>query len=364
MKKKIALVISGFGPGGAEKVILLLANSLIKDYQILLISLYKTESFYEISKEIEIVYLQKKYKASSNFFEALISNFSNVKKIVRILRANSVNLLISFAAAPNFLSVLSGKILNIPAIISVRKNPQVNKPNFIWQFIENITCKYCDVLVVQTPLVKNIFKKFILNEKIKIIPNPIDSKMKSLSIEYDSNKRENVILTIGRLDANKNQKLLIEAFANLKLGIWKLLIVGDGDLKDEYKKLTVKLGIADKVDFIGNVSNVWDYYNQAKIFAFTSNSEGFPNVLLEAMSFGLPCVSTDCPFGPSDIIANDENGYLIETNNMKQLQNRLSKLINNSVICNQLSQKAILSTQKFNTLTVKKLWEVEIQKLV
>ena len=364
MKKKIALVIYSLSPGGAEKVIVQLANSLTNDYRVLLIVLYKTETFYEVENEIEIVYLNKNYNPSSNLFQAFTSNFSYIRNIIRILRTNSVNLVISFTTVANFLSFLSCKIINIPIIISERKNPLVNKLNFIWQCLGKITSKYSDVLVVQTEMIKNVYKNFVLNEKIKVIPNPIDLKMKSFLIEYDYNERENVILTVGRLDANKNQILLINAFANLNLGNWKLIIVGDGVLRNEYIGLTASLGIADKVEFVGNVRNVWDYYNQAKIFAFTSNSEGFPNSLLEAMSFGLPCISTDCDSGPAEIIINDESGYLIEINNRTQLEDRLSQLINNQAICNKFSQNAISTTQKFNMFEVRKLWEVEIQKLL
>ena len=364
MKKKIALVISSLSPGGAEKVIVLLANSLTNDYRVLLIVLYKTETFYEVEKEIDIVHLNKDYSASSNLFQALISNFSYIRKIIDILKIKSVNLVISFTTVANFLSFVSCKIVNIPIIISERKNPLVNKLNFIWQCLGKIANKYSDVLVVQTEMIKNVYKDVVLIEKIKVIPNPIDLKMKSFLIEYDYNERENVILTVGRIDANKNQILLINAFANLNLGNWKLIIVGDGVLRDEYTRLTMSLGIADKVEFVGNVRNVWDYYNQAKIFAFTSNSEGFPNALLEAMSYGLPCISTDCDSGPAEIIINDESGYLIEINNMTQLEDRLSQLINSQATCVKFSQNAISATQQFNIFEVRKLWEVIIQKLL
>jgi GalNAc-alpha-(1->4)-GalNAc-alpha-(1->3)-diNAcBac-PP-undecaprenol alpha-1,4-N-acetyl-D-galactosaminyltransferase len=82
------------------------------------------------------------------------------------------------------------------------------------------------------------------------------------------------------------------------------------------------------------------------------------------MSFGLPCVSTDCPSGPSEIIINNENGYLIEVNNKELLENSLSKLINNPGICDQFSQNAIKYRQKFSLMEVKKLWEIQIQKLL
>ena len=252
--------------------------------------------------------------------------------------------------------------MSIPCIISERNNPEVYVPNTFWRILRNISYPFANGLIIQTDFNKKFYRKIIQQDKIIIIPNPIDENLYSLRKTY--NERQNVILTVGRIDSNKNQRLLIETFANLNTENWKLVIVGDGVLKEECKKLTVILGVEDKVDFVGTVQNVWDYYNQAKIFAFTSNSEGFPNALLEAMSFGLPCVSTDCPSGPSEIIINNENGYLIEVNNKRQLENSLSKLINSPEICDQFSQNAIKYTHKFSLMEIKKLWEIQIQKLL
>ncbi|MBS1737353.1 MAG: glycosyltransferase family 4 protein [Bacteroidetes bacterium] len=364
MKKNIALIIPSLAAGGAEKVIVLLANTLCVNYQIILIVLYKTETFYIIEKEVEVIYIKSKYTPSMGMFQALSSNVSYLVNIIRVLKTNSIDLVISFTTVTNFLSFISCKFLSIPIIISERKNPLLNKLNIYWQFLEKITNKYSDILVVQSEMIRNVYKKFVAKKKIEVIPNPVDIKMKSFLQDYNCSQRENIILTVGRLDANKNQKMLIEAFANLNVKDWRLVIVGDGILKEEYMILTKSLGIEHMVDFVGNVQNVWDYYNQAKIFAFTSNSEGFPNALLEAMSFGLPCVSTDCPSGPSEIILNNENGYLIEVGNIKQLEDRLSILMCNPDICYKFSENAIISTEKFSIAEVKKLWEAQIKKML
>ena len=235
-------------------------------------------------------------------------------------------------------------------------------PNIFWRILRNFCYPFTNGLIVQTDVIKGFYQKIIQESKIKIIPNPIDEII--LSVRKDYNERENVILTVGRLDANKNQRLLIEAFANLNVVNWKLVIVGDGILREEYIKLTSSLGISDKVDFVGNISNVSDYYNKAKIFVFTSQSEGFPNALLEAMSFGLPCISTDCPSGPSEIIKNNENGYLIEVNNRVQLEGQMTNLMNNQRLCLEFSAKALLSIDKYKLQEIYKHWEILILNLV
>lgn len=355
-KKKIAFLIPSLSAGGAERVVVTLANTFVDKFEVFVIVLNKTEIAYNIDKNITIIYLKEKYLPSSSLFEAIKSNIVYLRKIVKIVKNNQIDLLIGFTTTINILTVISSRLLKKPNLISERNNPEVYIPNTFWRILRNFWYPFTDGLVVQSQFIKEFYQKTIQEQKIKIIPNPINEIMLSARKEYG--ERENVILTVGRLDANKNQKLLIEAFANLNVGNWKLEIVGDGVLREEYKKLTISLGIEDKVNYVGNVNNVQDYYNKAKIFVFTSQSEGFPNALLEAMSFGLPCISTDCPFGPSEIIKNNENGYLIEVNNRKQLESRLTDLMNNPELCMNFSGKALQSTTKFKIDEISKQWEI------
>ena len=326
-----------------------------------MIVINKTESVYNIHKEVNIIYLKDKYTPSTSLIEAIKSNVIYVKKIIKIAKNNQIDILIGFTTSVNILTVISSILLNKPNLISERNNPEVYVPGTFWRVLRNILYPFTNGLIVQTELIKRFYQKSIQENKIKIIPNPIDEIILSNRSEYY--ERENIILTVGRLDTNKNQRLLIEAFANLNVGNWKLIIVGDGVLREVYEKLTASLSIADKVDFVGNVNNISDLYNKAKIFVFTSKSEGFPNALLEAMSFGLPCISTDCPSGPSEIITNDENGYLIEVNNRAQLEDRLSKLINNPQLCKEFRSKAITSIEKFKMEEIYKQWETLILNL-
>jgi GalNAc-alpha-(1->4)-GalNAc-alpha-(1->3)-diNAcBac-PP-undecaprenol alpha-1,4-N-acetyl-D-galactosaminyltransferase len=361
MKRKIAFIIPCLSYGGAERVIVLLANKFTSNFEVFLIVFYKTDMIYNVDEKVNIVYLQEKYTASHSFIDAIINNIVYLKKIIRIAKKNKIDALIGFTTSVNIITVISSFFLQTPTMISERNNPEVYIPNFFWKVLRNFSYSFTNGLVVQTDFIKRFYQKTIQADKIIVIPNPIDEYLISKRKFYGN--RLNIILTVGRLDENKNQRLLIEAFSNLNPDKWKLVVVGDGVLREVYRKLVKDLDVEQKVEFVGNVHNVWDYYNQAKIFAFTSNSEGFPNSLLEAMSFGLPCISTDCPSGPSEIIINDENGYLIEVNNMKQLEDRLFKLINNPAICDQFSQNAILTTEKFSMVEVKKLWDVQIQKL-
>lgn len=360
-KKRIGFLIPSLSPGGAERVIVSLANKFSCRYDVFLIVFYKSETVYSLNENVVLIFLEQEYTPSISFFSAIKNNTRYLKKIIKIVKNYHINLLVGFTTNVNILTVIASIWLRIPNIISERNNPEVYIPNALWKFLRNLLYPFTNLLIVQTEFIKEFYKRIISENKIEIVSNPLNESSLSLRKEYCN--RENVILTVGRLDANKNQKLLIEAFANLKLKNWRLVLAGDGILREEYQKITDSLRIANQVDFVGNVSSVWEYYNEAKIFVFTSQSEGFPNALLEAMSFGLPCISTDCPSGPSEIIKNNENGFLIEMNNIEQLENRLISLINSPKLRSQFSVNALSSVERYRMDVIYLQWESLMIKL-
>jgi GalNAc-alpha-(1->4)-GalNAc-alpha-(1->3)-diNAcBac-PP-undecaprenol alpha-1,4-N-acetyl-D-galactosaminyltransferase len=175
--------------------------------------------------------------------------------------------------------------------------------------------------VVQSEEISNYFKPFIDLRKISIIPNPIKI------VDSNKNNKQKIILTVGRIDANKNQEQIIRSFSKVKQEGWKLIICGDGPLFSKLKDLVKALNLNDTVEFKGIVKNIEKQYERASIFAFSSLSEGFPNVLLEAMNYGCACISTDCPTGPSILLKNYVNGFLIPLADKISYTNHLQQLI-------------------------------------
>lgn len=140
-------------------------------------------------------------------------------------------------------------------------------------------------------------------------------------------------MTVGRLIESKHHDRLIKIFKDASLPGWKLVIVGGNALKQKgsasLNKLIKELGMEDKVELKGAVSDVEPYYNKSKIFALTSSSEGFPNVIGEAMSAGLPVIAYDCVAGPSDLIDEENTGFLIPLFNDKKYMEKMKLLVNN-----------------------------------
>lgn len=344
----VTFLISSLNPGGAERVVSLLANQISKKKDVIVITLSGDTPFYKLNDSIKIIQLGSSQTTST--FGAIYSNLILILKLLRLLKKLKTKHLICFMTTSNVLGVISGKLLtNIKVTISERRNPLTHDVG-VWDNLRKKVYNFADKLVVQSEEIKNYYNDFIDETKIKIVPNPIKiyGSIKA--------KKENIILTVGRIDSNKNQQQIIRSFFRLNKEGWKLIICGDGPLLNELIELSKKLGISDRVEFTGVVKNIDDYYKRASIFAFSSLSEGFPNVLLEAMNYGCACISTDCPTGPSLLIKNNFNGFLIPLGDKSSYTNHFQKLIDDEKTRNFFVGNSIKSLENYSLNKVAEQW--------
>ena len=171
---------------------------------------------------------------------------------------------------------------------------------------------------------------------------------------------------MGRLISSKGFDLLIRSFhiaARDKPG-WVLLILGDGDDRGRLEKITKDLGIEDKVFLPGRVKNTQDYLKNSKIFVLSSRHEGFPNALIEAMSLGMPVISTDCPFGPSEIIHDGVDGMLVPKENVTELARAMENLMDNEALRIRIGGKAGETSGRFTLDVIMDQWETLISQVI
>lgn len=361
-KKKISFVIGALTAGGAERVVSTLSNKLLENYEVHIIALTKSTPFYKLDNSIKLFYCREQFQPSSNIYHAVKANFLLYKTISNYLKKEKINLVIGFITSANILAILASRKNKIPCIISERNYPKKSNTQLQWRTLRKLLYKKADFLVVQTDKIKEQFEPIMASNKIVILKNPIAPE---LSQARDANfEKENIILNIGRLTNQKAQDLLIKAFANVDNTNWKLLIVGKGEKEKEYKQLIKSLKLDDKVSLLGQTKDIAHFYNKSKIFAFTSLFEGSPNALIEAMHFGLPCVSTDCPTGPSELIKDGHSGYLIPIGDQKLLEQRLSKLISDEGVRKKFGSNAIKSVQSFEVEPVTLKWTHLFEKLL
>jgi len=364
-RKTIGFTIHSLNAGGSERVVTALANELIKHYNVKIITLEQCNSFYELNSNIDLLSCNFNIAKKRNKIGAIKDHLTIVKKISTIVKKESIDLIIGFTTSINVFTILAAKLNNIPVIISERNNPIADSPNTYWRALRNISYKYANYLVVQTSPNKEFFTKIVASKKIVIIKNPVATAVTSKRILAQKNTENKIILTVGRLDANKSQDLLLKAFSNISnQNDWQVQLVGDGHKMKEYKTIAKDLKIDDRTFFEGNVSNIHDYYNNASIFVFTSKSEGYPNALAEALYFGVPSISTNCPHGPADLIEHNTNGILIEVDNQQMLETQLQKLMTDEQTRFKLSENSKTASKKLEIGLITSSWVKYLDELL
>ncbi len=150
-------------------------------------------------------------------------------------------------------------------------------------------------------------------------------------LEGDYEPLENVknIATFGRLSKQKNHQLIIKAFSQIsnKYPDVCMKIYGEGEEEKNIRELIVQFGLVNRVRLMGNTKNVKEKMLETDIFVLSSNYEGLPNALIEAMAVGIPCISTECPTGPRDLIKNEVNGLLVPCNDTSAMASAMERLL-------------------------------------
>ena len=240
--------------------------------------------------------------------------------------------------------------IKIPVFISDRCSPDLSLGK-----VHNLLRKYfyprAAGVIVQTRSARETYKQLFPKARLKVIGNPIRKISSEIGLE-----RENIVLSVGMLIRSKHFDTLIKIFAEINMPDWKLMIVGEDALK-QFNKINLKalvneLNFNDKVIFTGLSSDVDTLYLKSKIFAFTSSSEGFPNVIGEAMSAGLPVVAFDCLAGPSEMINDGKDGFLVTLFDVEQFKSKLSKLMDDKLLQERIGDEARKSIKRFSIETI------------
>lgn len=353
------------GKGGAERVINLLTNELIKENDVQIITHINSNISYKFNENIII-------KSLSNTRNTIIRKLERIS-IMKLLKLKKMildfkpDIIISFLPEPSFrilaLKKYSKKIKDIPIVVSVRNDPKKEYNNKIYNFIMKKLYPYANDLILQTA---DAQKYFIDNLNISgtVIPNPVSSEF--LIKRYEG-IREKRIVAVGRLNPQKNYPLLIDAFEEVhkKHDDYILEIYGQGYLEDTIRNIINKKNLNSCIKLMGQVDNVRDAIYKATAYVLSSNYEGMPNALLEAACLGVPCISTDCPCGgPKEILNNGEMGYLVPINNSIKLAYGICNIIENNNYSNRISKMASENSYNYKKDTVINQWKLIINSII
>ena len=355
---KIMLYISNLQKGGAERVISILANKMSNKNDVIIVNTYKNVPKYNIDNKIKLINLVESINKN-----VIIKNIKILKRFNNIVRKENPDIIISFLPEPNYRACLVRPFLRKKLIISVRNDPKVEYNNLIKKIIVKKLYSYADGIVFQTADAMKFFPNKI-RKKSTIIANPINDEFFKGD---NNNKKGKIIVTTGRLTEQKNHILLIDAFSEVvkKHPEYKLKIYGHGNLEQQLKDKINKLNLNNKVLLMGQTDNVKKELEKCEIYVLSSNYEGMPNSLMEAMAVGLSCVSTDCPCGgPGFLIDNYFNGLLVPVNDKESLVNAINTLIENKKLSNTISNNAKIKMKKFSSDHIVQEWNNYIKEIV
>lgn len=356
-KMKIVFIISSLQSGGAERVISILANGLThRGHSVEIICLNQCEIFYKIEGSVKVNFIAEP-SISSNLFFGFLKNLRIVWRLINSLRDKKPNVLISFITKVNLLTIIANFFLRKPLLISERANPLRDPIGSILKISRFFLYRLTEGLVIQTDFAGKYFERFAV--PLFKIYNPV--------IEFEHpvrlHKNQKVVLGVGRFTKEKGFDLLIEAFFAAKIPDWTLWLVGDGPERKSLESLASRLGIKERIVFWGRKENIGWFYENCGVFVLPSRHEGFPNSLLEAMMAGLPVIASDCDSGPSEVIKNSINGFLVKSDSVEALSEALIRLTGDPELRKQVSTRAIEVDQQFNSQKIITEWELLIKRI-
>lgn len=368
---KISFLMLHMGYGGIETSTINTANSLVNNYDIEIMSFYKLnkEQADKLNKKIKIKYL---YNGSPNK-EEFMTAFHN-HNFIKIIKEGikSADILIKkkllvikyiincdskYIVSTRYdFSILLSKYGNNYSIKIAQEHHYHNNNQ---KYINILKNKYrnIDYLFALTKTLEEDYKK-ILSEKnnhtkVVLVPNMLYELPSKESKLKDKN-----IITVSRLDVGKKNDDIIRVFSKLKEKDWKLYIIGDGNEFNSLKKLIEELKLTDRVILTGykNKEEIEKYMLKSSLFLMTSVSEGLPMVLLEAMSYGIPCIAYETASGTNDIIKNNINGYIVKDRNEKEYIDKIEKVIKNEGLRSKLGKEAKNTANNFSKEKITNIW--------
>lgn len=230
------------------------------------------------------------------------------------------------------------------------------------QFLAKTVFRFADGIILQTEQACQFFPRAVRRKSV-ILPNPLNPQFTERKVCAD---REDLIVAAGRLDENKNHIMLIHAFGRIaeEYPTVKLIIYGEGELRTKLEMLIAEKGLEDRISMPGNVNDIADRIGRARIFTLTSNTEGMPNSIMEAMALGIPVIATDCPCGgPAALIEQGVNGLLVPVGDAFALADAFRRIFEDREFEQKLRENARRITETLAPEQVNKKWEDYLNQL-
>lgn len=367
--KKVSILSLHLGYGGIEKSISALANMLARNYEVEIVCVYKMydKPIFNIDKNVNIKYLLDDKPNKKEFVEAIKN-----KKVLSILSEGLKSIKILYERKHKISKYI--KICDSDIIVSTRdifnkwlsKNKRKNTLTVAWEhnhFHGNMnyankiinSCKKLDYLVVVSENLQKFYSEKLKKTKVIFIPNVLEGIP-----SVNSSLEEKRLISVGRLSEEKGYMDLLEIYKELleNHSDWKLDLIGDGIEKEKLEKYVLDNNLKNNVKFHGfqDKKYINKMFNKSSIYLMTSHTESFGIVLLEAMSYGIPCIAFSSAEGANEIIENKYNGFLVNNRNKEEYLAKIKLLIEDKKLRERMGSNAKKSVMKYDSNNVKEKW--------
>ena len=341
--------------GGTERVLSIIANELSKqknkfNIHILSITNENNTSYFNLENEIknDRILKSKDVNFKKQYFQV-------VKGIRHYIKENNIDILIDVEVIASLFSIPATRFTKTKLISWEHFNFYEDNGSHLRIYARKLAARFSNCIITLTEHDKqNYLNNLDIKGKVEYIYNPIEEVD-----DMECNIKSKQIISVGRLTYQKGFDMLCDvAKVVLKDNKgWKWLILGDGEDKDKLRSKIKEYGLENKLILKGNVSNVEEYYKNSSLYVMTSRFEGLPMTLLEAKTYKLPIVSFNCLTGPSEIVKNNVNGYLINPENVEAMSNKLNILMNDENKIKEFSNNAKIDIEKFKLKPIIERWE-------
>lgn len=364
--RRITTVISNLASGGAEKRLVFLSEQLAAMGHQVTLATYRANvpDFYPVAQSVARARAPQEASMDCRWFDRACQQRRQAA-LKNFLLETAPELVICFGELANIYTLQALKGAGVPVVISERTDPRHYHIGWRWDLLRRLTYPRCAELVLVSAENMPWARTFFPRPKARAIPNPAPTPPQNAGPRPDWFAEKNII-AMGRLTPIKGFDTLIRAFATQAESRpgWRLSILGEGPQEAKLRTLAESMGVGERVNLPGVMNPPWSALQHADIFALTSDFEGFPNALCEAMACGAACVSFDCPSGPRQIIRHGQDGLLLPPKDEQALAAALGELMDDEMKRARLGKAAQVITERLSVPRIMEQWADVVEQAV
>lgn len=357
--RRVTLVIASLDAGGAERVLVGIANWLaVKGWEVTVVTMGRGESFYPLDARVSVWPLSLS-RDSRSILKTLWYAFKRLIYLRRALKQSNPDAAICFIEKINLYFLIASVGLRFKKIVSERSDPRLYRNSTWWVLMRRFIYLLADEIIVQSESVKNWFQALGF-PGVNVIPNALDAQRLEMMRSAQALTREaNVsghIVCVGRLHLDKGHARLIEACSSVfnQFPDWRLDIVGTGDQEPELREQVKEAGLVEFVTFHGLQADPFPFMKRAAVVVLASHVEGFPNVFIEGMALGKACVTFDSI--PPGLLEDEKNGLVVSDGDIQGLSSAIIRVITDAKLRSRLAAHALDVRQKYDEDKVMRQW--------